>query len=304
MKVSIETRKNIADAFIIHKINWSGRLIEADFLSRLFDLKDIRSNDPRHKTAYGDIMRHRGSFIDWENNWIFTDSRFDLLHVSDDIFLKFLCEILNPAVRPEQYDMSEPDETDEILKIFNYHLANDNLEIKPKKQSLGKPTFEVAKIEDFGESFSKKQDEIIDYLSSEYVRQQIAIMERGIEISPHDAIGKSKELVETIFKSILQENGIVGNPNWNLPRLAKETNKVLQFIPSDTNNSEQAENSIVMVLNGMATSIHGLTELRNNFGSGHGHEAGFQGLEKRHAKICVGFATELARFYLDILKNT
>ncbi len=33
MVVNIETRKSIADAFLMHKIKWNGRLKEADFLN-------------------------------------------------------------------------------------------------------------------------------------------------------------------------------------------------------------------------------------------------------------------------------
>ena len=304
MPVSIETRSNIADAFLINNIKWNGRLSEADFLSRIFDLKSLWSNDERYSNAYQDIQMHRGRFIDWEDNWIFTDNRLNLFHIADDLFLRFLCEILHPAVRPDQVDENEVGkETQSILTIFNYHLSSDNIEIVPRKQPIGKPFFEAIFKEEFGESITQKQVEIIDYLSSDYVRQQVEMMEKCISSSPHDAIGKSKELIETICKSVLERKGLSVDKNWTLPKLVKEANNSLQFIPQSVTNYKQAEQSMNMIIQGISNAVHGITELRNNFGSGHGHSEGFQGLDNAHARMSVGFATEFARFYLEMLKR-
>lgn len=49
------TRRDIIDWLCLAKINWSGRLEEPDFLSRLFDLRSMDSTDYRFKDAYGDI---------------------------------------------------------------------------------------------------------------------------------------------------------------------------------------------------------------------------------------------------------
>ena len=100
MRISKEPRQLIANIFADTNFNWSGRFSDANFLARLFDLKAMPSHDQRYKTAYSDIEMHMGRFDDWENDWIFTDNRFDLLNANDEIFCRFLCETLDPVVRP------------------------------------------------------------------------------------------------------------------------------------------------------------------------------------------------------------
>ena len=99
------TRRNILDAMALGKVNWSGRLAEDDFLGRIFDLDHLPSNDHRFKTMRRDIWQHRvNNPNDWEDDWAFTDSRLNLLHGSDEIFLRFLCETVHPVVRAEEDD--------------------------------------------------------------------------------------------------------------------------------------------------------------------------------------------------------
>ena len=169
MRIKTKTRKNIADAIVVKKIKWSGRLTEADFLSRLFDLKSMHSNDPRYKTAYGDINMHRNNFIDWEDDWVFTDNRFDLLNADDSVFIDFICEVLNPAVRPD--DSNE--ETQIFLEIFNEALKDDGFILVPNHQKYGKPKYQISEITSIREQISERTEKIIEYLNSEYISKQI-----------------------------------------------------------------------------------------------------------------------------------
>lgn len=78
-----------------------GRLSELDFLSRLYNLESMPSTDSRFSNASGDIWQHTINNDDWEPYWFFGDSRFNLLSGDDEYLLKFICEMLNPAVRIE-----------------------------------------------------------------------------------------------------------------------------------------------------------------------------------------------------------
>ena len=66
-----------------------GRLEEIDFLSRIWDLDYMPSFDSRFKNATGDIIQHTINNNDWDDNWIFSDSRFNLIRGDDEIFLRF-----------------------------------------------------------------------------------------------------------------------------------------------------------------------------------------------------------------------
>ena len=84
-------RRNILDFIQIEGFWWSGRLEEADFLSRIFNLEEMESFDNRFDNAAGDIWQHRvNNPNDWSDNWIFQDERFNLLGCDDSIFLNFI----------------------------------------------------------------------------------------------------------------------------------------------------------------------------------------------------------------------
>ena len=79
-KITTITRRNIFDYIQVEGFWWAGRLEETDFLSRMFDLERMESFDARFYNAIGDIWQHRINNSDWEDNWIFSDSRFNLLN--------------------------------------------------------------------------------------------------------------------------------------------------------------------------------------------------------------------------------
>jgi hypothetical protein len=90
------TRRDIFDFITLEQIDWSGRLEETAFLERIWDLHDMRSTDSRFANAAGDIWEHRvNNAYDWEDDWVFTGERFDLMHSPDD--LPPLCERDGPS---------------------------------------------------------------------------------------------------------------------------------------------------------------------------------------------------------------
>ena len=138
--ISEVTRRAILDYLSI-SANWSGRFSDVEFLSRLYDLIKLPSTDHRFKNAYDDIWQHRvNNPGDWQPDWVFTDSRFNLLYGSDANFVRFLCETVHPVVRPHA------GEAHNMVAQFNLHLAADGWEISEEKQISGKPVFEARRI--------------------------------------------------------------------------------------------------------------------------------------------------------------
>ena len=118
------TRRAIFDYLILSRIAWAGRLEESEFLGRLYDLSSIQSTDNRFSDASDDIWQHRvNNPYDWEDDWVFTDRRFDLLHATDDEFLRFLCETIHPVVRADE------EEVGKLLAHYNQHLEVDGWQI-------------------------------------------------------------------------------------------------------------------------------------------------------------------------------
>jgi len=120
------TRRNIFDYMSMEKILWAGRLDEPDFVARVWpDANEKPSYDGRFKGALADIHQHRVNNFDWEDDWIFTDGRFNLMSCSDEQFLAFLAEVVHPVVR------SDDDEAADLVAEFNKHLRADGYTLAP-----------------------------------------------------------------------------------------------------------------------------------------------------------------------------
>jgi hypothetical protein len=139
-EISEVTRRAIFDFLATSKTDWAGRLPEDDFLARLYDLTSLRSTDHRMRNAAGDIHQHRINWRDWGDDWVFYDSRFNLLWGPDEEFLRFLCETVHPVVRPES------DKARELVDAYNRELAADGWSIVEVREISGRPIFSPEKI--------------------------------------------------------------------------------------------------------------------------------------------------------------
>jgi hypothetical protein len=293
-KISEITRRNIFDFIQSEGFWWSGRLEETEFLSRIFDLEKIESHDDRFENAAGDIWQHRvNNPYDWPDNWIFHDDRFNLTGCDDSVFLNFLCEMIHPLVRLNSSEVNK------MVQLFNDNLKDVNFEIVEKTRISDRPIF-IGRLKITGkDSIQKSGNEIKNILNAEYVSQQINLMESSIEVAPHISIGLAKELIETCCKSIFDERNEHCNKDWDLGKLMKETTKLLKLTPSDIPNEIKAASSIKQILGSLSSVVQGITEVRNEYGSGHVKDGKFKGLQPRHAKLAVGAASTLAIYLLE-----
>ena len=134
--ISRVTRQNIIDGLKIHQVPWSGRLEEVEFLERLYDLESLPSTDSRFKNAAQDIWQHRvNNPDDWPNDWIYSDARFGLLAGSSDGFLRFLCEMVHPVVRPDR------NEAVKMVQHFNDQLRPEGWNLVELEKIAGRPRF-------------------------------------------------------------------------------------------------------------------------------------------------------------------
>jgi hypothetical protein len=113
------------------------------------------------------------------------------------------------------------------------------------------------------------------------------------------AIGSAKEIVETICHLILDEHGVATSRSWDLPRLVKETSKVIRVTPQDVSDTSPSADTIRMVLGNLAGVVAGIAQLRNSYGTGHGRAPGRSGLGPRHARLAVGAASTIATFLYE-----
>ncbi|ATW46677.1 AbiJ-related protein [Streptomyces peucetius] len=132
------TRRRLFDALRSTGASWSGSLDEVTFLRRLYDLDRLRSHDPRFATAEGDIVQHRyNNPEDLEDDWVFGDDRFGLADGADEVLLRFLAEMIHPAVR------TDSGEVELLLALFNDMLAPDGYELAEIRTVSGYPVYEA-----------------------------------------------------------------------------------------------------------------------------------------------------------------
>ena len=139
-RISEITKRDILDLFRdclefptfweVEKIRYRyfGRLEEIDFLKRLYDLKSMPSLDSRFSDAEGDIRQHTVNNDDYPFCWVFEDERFQLKNGTDEIYLRFICEIFHPSVRDEKKSWKA------FLDEINRLLQNDGYEIYPAEK--------------------------------------------------------------------------------------------------------------------------------------------------------------------------
>lgn len=292
-RISEITRRDLFDAMMVEGVNWSGRLEEPEFLSRVYDLKAIHSTDGRFKTASADIWQHRINNLDWEDDWIFNDSRFGLMKGDDETLLRFLCEMIHPVVRP---DVTE---AERLCQLFNQYLERDGYKIVEKARLSSKPVFTARYAGLVPTPALAAAKESLGAADLGYVAQQITRMEAAVMNDPGLAIGTAKELIETCCKTILEERGLPVPTGNELPKLVKTTAKVLALTPDDIPEQAMASDTIKRLLSNLATIVQGIAELRNLYGTGHGKSARSKGLGTRHAKLAVGSASTLAVFLME-----
>jgi abortive infection Abi-like protein len=132
-----------------------------------------------------------------------------------------------------------------------------------------------------------------------YLLQQIERIENQIETDPRLAIGTSKELVETVCKTILTDRGVAFDRKWELSDLVKCTRGELNLVPEDVPDSAKAADTIRRLLGNLGSITQSLAELRNAYGTGHGHDGRAKGLSPRHARLAAGAACTLAKFLFE-----
>lgn len=292
--ISEATRRDIFDFLRLEAVHWTGRLGEAEFLSRLYDLDRLPSNDDRCYSMAGDIWQHRvNNPTDWEDDWVYGDGRLNLLGRSDHEYLRFLCEMLHPAVRPET------GEAESLATSFNSNLRTDGWEIVEVGRMAGRPVFEARRLVPGQSAVVGSALTIAQILSADYITQQIERMETAIETDPELAIGTAKEFVETICKTILCELAKPASKKADLLNLVKLVRVELELLPEDIHEKAKGADTIKSILGSLGTAAQGLAELRGLYGTGHGKAAGTTGLQPRHARLAVGAATTLGVFFYE-----
>jgi len=314
-KITEATRRDIFDALSdgmsisnditnsksdIYMTVW-GRLSPHEFLQRIYRLNELPSYDNRFKSADGDVHKHTVLNDDWDTRQILSDRRFELLYGNDEMLLRFLCGIFHPAVRNEQ----EPWEN--FLDLINTLLRVDGYVLQDKEMISGRVSYTWKDLSNENSILLSHMNAIKEQFNSEYMTKEIDLMTSLIDRSSNTAIGKAKQFLEICCKTILEEKEIAYSKSIDLQALVKMTCDNLGLTPSKVkdkdNIPDEAKEHSKKILGSLAGIVHGMAELRNLYGDGHGKAKNFTPLPTRYAHLAVGASATAVKFIWDTYKE-
>jgi AbiJ N-terminal domain 3/Abortive infection C-terminus len=288
--VSALTRKNIVRSLRKRNLSWHGELLETEFLSEIFDLEKLPTNDARFKNAAGDIWQHRINNDDWPDDWVFKDERLNLLQGPDAVFLQFVERLVDPMVRPDQPEASA------LAAELRKELLRDGWTLDETDTLSGERKFRVTPANAAYDRAEAALRHTAMELSSAWMHQEIERLEAAIDVDPALAIGTAKEVIETCCKHIAERLALTIPLDADMPQLVKATLTGLQLVPENISEEKKGAQAIKRILGNLAQVTHGLAELRNLYGSGHGRNSSHRGLQPRHARLAVSAAATLVEF--------
>lgn len=289
----VKTRQNIVDGLRLDSVVWNGRLDEVEFLQRLYDLQNLRSFDSRYTDAAGDIWQHRINNNDWDDDWVYGDTRLNLLQGPSEQFLRFLCEIVHPVVRPDR------NEALGLVQQFNDQLRREGWHLVEEERIAGRPRFVAKRFQGTSARSVSRARTVADALDAAWMQKEIERLELAVERDPALAIGTAKELVESCCKSILSKRGIQVSQKADLPELTKMLAKELKLVPEGISDEAKGAETVRLILRNLGSLTQYLAQLRGLYGSGHGRDGKHRGLEPRHARLAVGAAVAFIDFVTD-----
>lgn len=290
--ISEVSKRDIIDILIggmqSNSFLYFGRLSEISFLNRLVNLTKLPSHDSRYNNMQEDVIQHTINNYDWGEHWVFEDSRLNLLG-DEELFNKFIEEMFHPIVLDEKSDWIK------VFNNINEVLKNDNIQLMKSETFQGRQLYKLTSIVE-DRLISSYTEEIKQKFSSVYIDSQVEIMLENIEENPHVAIGKSKELIESCCKTILDELKVKYNKNIEFTPLYKSVLKELGLSAQKQNKETQSGLISAKILGNLSGISQSMAELRNAFGSGHGKTKTFVSLPPRYARLAVGTATSVVYF--------
>src|SRR5438552_8112461 len=145
---------------------------------------------------------------------------------------------------------------------------------------------------------------VLDGAIAEAIEQQIQAIANALENVPDFAFDLSKTLVESVCKTVLADIGHPADPNWDAPRLMRETTNRLSLLPRNHPDPARARDSVEKTIRGLLQTIQGLCELRNNYGmASHGRDSFSARLDRRQAMLAAQAADTIVSFLYRIHRD-
>lgn len=135
--------------------------------------------------------------------------------------------------------------------------------------------------------------ELLAICNSDSIRQAWQkCFERRVD-DPEGAITSARTLIESTCQHIVEQLGGEPDQSGDLPRLYKQTAKLLNLAPD-----QHDEQVFKQILSGCGTIVDGLSSMRNKLGDAHGKSSTKSRPSRRHAEFAVNLAGSLSSFLI------
>jgi hypothetical protein len=141
---------------------------------------------------------------------------------------------------------------------------------------------------------SKTLQEIIHARDLSGLQTEFDRIYQNVESDPAAAVTASCALLESLFKTYIDEQGLETPAEQSLKPLWKVVRKDLKLDPAMVDDED-----LKIILGGLAATVEGIGSLRTHKGSAHGRGKKAYKIEPRHARLAAHAAFTIASFILE-----
>lgn len=203
--------------------------------------------------------------------------------------------MLHPVVRADEAEVAA------LLAIFNNALIRDGYELYPSDWLSGHAVYGWRPRDAFhGSTPELKLRERALLSDPAVLEEHLARIRDGLVSDPALAISSSKNLIESLFRMIVDRSGIGYEAKEDIPQLYGKVADLLWLKADSVPGSACARGSEAsqQVLRTLVTTVQSIAELRNALGIGDGQATRSVALA-RHARLALNAAVAISEFVPD-----
>jgi len=141
---------------------------------------------------------------------------------------------------------------------------------------------------------SQSLNELIRKRDLTSVNQEFERALTNVETNPREAVSAACNILEALFKTYIEDQGLVMPAKQDLKPVWQIVRKDLGFDPS-----QLADTDLQEILSGILATVNGIAALRTHASSAHAQGRKQYRLEPRHARLAIHSAHTIAMFVLE-----
>lgn len=149
-------------------------------------------------------------------------------------------------------------------------------------------------ISDGRASQSKSLKELIKDRNAPAIEAEFNRALENVNVNPREAVSAASNILESICKTYIDEQGLVMPQNQDLQNVWKVVRKDLGFDPGS-----KEDDDVKRILSGVLSVVDGIGALRTHASSAHGQGKQIYNLQPRHARLAIHSSHTIALFILE-----